>query len=228
MEKKHVPHLLIAEDRALLRAGLKQLLAASGAAQVVGEAASDAQTLALVRQLQPEMVLLEWTLPQMGTLEFLPLLASRHPGVHILVYTFHRDGPILGDLLQAGAKGYLPWQATEADLRQAIQTVAQGGVYLYPTLVDTLVHDYLDYAVQHAPDRDAEAAWANLTPREQELLPLLAEGCAQHLIADRLCISVKTVQTHRDNIFEKLDIHSREDLIRFARRKRLLEPPRRS
>ncbi len=208
-DKKRV---IIAEDHTILREGLKALLSSSADLQVVGEAEDGREAVRRVEELNPDLLLIDLTMPKMNGMEAIREIRRRNPDVRILVLTVHKMEEYVLASLQAGADGYILKDATHAELLSAISTVLKGKHYLSPEISGKVIEGYLESRkVQLKP-----SAWDSLSLREREILKLVAEGYKNKEIADYLCISLKTVQKHRDNIMKKLDLHSASALTAFA------------
>jgi two-component system response regulator NreC len=212
--------VLIADDHAIVREGVRMILEREEDLQVVGEAADGQQALALVETLKPDVVIMDISMPGMGGIEATHRLKERHPGVAVLALTMHEDESYVFQLLRAGASGYVLKRAAASDLVQAVRAAARGEAFLYPSVARKVVEDYLQ-RVTAGEERDR---YDGLTPREKEILTLIAQGLSNQQIADKLFISIKTVQTHRAHILEKLGLHDRTELVRYAIRKGLIEP----
>jgi DNA-binding NarL/FixJ family response regulator len=206
--------ILLADDHAVLRAGLKLLLDEQPDMQVVGEAADGAEVLALSEALRPDIILLDLTMPRLGGLEVLPLLRQRASGSRILVLTMHDDESYLRQALKGGAAGYVLKKAADAELITAIQSVMRGGVYIHPSMTRTLLDDMLPESNADVPAPDD--LWSTLSEREQEVLRMVALGHTGREIADKLSLSVKTVDTYRSRGMQKLGLRSRAALVRYA------------
>ncbi|HEY8743312.1 MAG TPA: response regulator transcription factor [Chloroflexota bacterium] len=211
--------LLLVDDHALFREGLRLILESQEDLQVVGEAASGNEAVRKSLLLQPDVVVMDLTMPDGGGLEATEAIKQAFPQTQVLVLTMHDTQEYFFRLLQAGASGYVVKGAHKADLLAAIRAVATGGVYLYPTLAKQLVGDYLRQA------RQGETAdqLATLTEREREVLQLLVEGQTGREIADVLVLSPATVERHRANLMAKLGLHSRAELIKYALRRGLIQ-----
>lgn len=204
--------ILLADDHAVLRAGLKLLLDSQPDLQVVGEAGDGSQALALAEQLQPDMVLLDLGMPGLGGLQALPLVRKAAPQARILVLTMHDDESYLRQALQRGAAGYVLKKAADTELLLAIRAVMRGEVYIHSSMTRALLEDLLP----PSPSAPAADAWQALSDREQEVLRLVALGHTSAEIADRLSLSPKTVETYRARGMEKLGLRSRAALVTFV------------
>jgi len=205
--------ILLADDHAVLRAGLTALLNARPDMEVVGEAADGGELLTLAAQTQPDVILLDLTMPKLGGLEVLPLLRQRMSAVRILVLTMHNEESYLRQALKAGANGYVLKKAADVELIAAIQAVMRGDLYVHSSLTKALLDDGLATAVSAKSETDD---WGNLSEREQETLRLVALGHTSKEIADQIGVSAKTVETYRARGMEKLGLRSRAALVRFA------------
>lgn len=210
--------LLLADDHALLREGVRLILESQPDMVVVGEAATGKEVVQRARELRPDVVLMDLTMPGGNGLEATQAIKREWPETQVLVLTMHDTQEYFFRLLQSGASGYVVKGAQKEDLLAAVRAVAQGGVYLYPTLARHLVSDYL----HHAHQAENEDPVNRLTDREQEVLRLLADGLTGREIAERLVLSPATVERHRANLMAKLGLHSRVELIRYAVRRGLI------
>jgi DNA-binding NarL/FixJ family response regulator len=208
--------VLIADDHGVLRAGLRALLSTEPDLDVVGEASGGYQALVLAARLQPDVVLMDISMPDMDGLEVTRQLAQQQPQVRVLLLTIHEDEAILREAMGAGAAGYIVKRAVESELINAIRSTAAGGMYVHPTLARVLLEDIA------RPPMTARAT-ADLTARETEVLQAIAEGYTNRQIAERLHLSVRTVETHRANLRAKLDIRSRAGLVRYAAENGLID-----
>jgi two-component system response regulator NreC len=212
--------VLLADDHAVVRAGLRMLLAADPGLEIVGEAETGSQALQLVAELQPDVVLMDISMPDMNGIEATRRIKAAHPDVAVLALTMHEDDQYFFEMLAAGASGYVPKRAAPNDLISAIYAVQGGGVFLFPSVARALVQDYLQRSARAG---DAGRSFDALTDREREVLVLIAQGRSNQEIADQLVISVKTVNRHRENIMAKLNLHSRVELVRYAIEKGLID-----
>lgn len=212
--------VVLADDHALFREGLRLILESQPDIQIVGEAASGSEAVRQARSLRPHIVVMDLTMPD-GGLEATETIKRELPEIQVLVLTMHDSQEYFFRVLQAGASGYVVKGAHKADLLAAVRAVADGGVYLYPTLAKQLVGDYLRQARGGAADQ-----LATLTAREREVLQFLAEGRTGREIAEQLVLSPATVERHRANLMGKLGLHSRAELIKYAVRRGLIQVER--
>jgi len=210
--------VLIADDHAMVREGLRMILEAHPDMEVVGEAATGQEAVALAQELEPDVVIMDLAMPGMGGLEAIRLLQERRPQVRVLALTMYDDPDHFFQALHAGASGYVVQGGSSADLVAAVRAVHEGGVYLYPTVAKALVSDYLR---QMGPEEE-RASLEALSQRERQILQLIAEGKTAQEIADQLYLSINTVHTYRRRIMEKLGLHNRAQLIRYALRKGII------
>ncbi len=210
--------VLLVDDHAILRDGIRALIALSKDVEVVGEAADGQEALERSRELLPDVVVMDIAMPGLDGLEATRRIKERHKGIKVLILTQHENREYVFPILKAGADGYVLKKAAGTELLSAIRAVHQGGTFLYPSVARTVVEDYL------RPDGTiADRHHSRLTDREIEVLKLVAEGRSNQEIADLLCLSVKTVTGHRTNIMEKLDLHSRTELVKYAIRTGLIQ-----
>lgn len=211
--------VLLVDDHAVVRTGLRMLLESEPEMEIAGEAGTAHEALALVAQLAPDVVLMDIGLPDLSGIEATQEIKRRAPQVAVVALTIHEDEEYFFKMLQAGASGYVPKRAAPEELLTAIRTAAAGEVYLYPSLAKLLVQDYLT----RKREMVAPAA-GELTEREEEILAYLADGASTQEIAEILSISPKTVARHRENIMRKLNLHSRAELVKYAIRKGIIQP----
>lgn len=210
--------LMLVDDHEIVRTGLRMMLEAEPDMEIVAEAESGEDALELIKDCQPDLVIMDISLPGMDGPMATRVLREHRPDVLVLALTIHEDERYFFQMLDAGAAGYLPKRAAPTDLVNAIRTVQQGHVYLYPTLATALVGDYLQRAETGGDER---RSYDDLTPRQRQVLTLVAEGLSNADIAERLEISGKTVARHRENIMSRLNLHSRTELVKYAIRKGL-------
>lgn len=210
--------LLLVDDHAVVRSGLRMLLQAQPDMCIVGEAETGAEAVQQAQHHAPDVVLMDIQMPDMNGIEATKKIKAIAVETAVLALTMHENDKYFFEMLQAGASGYVPKRAAPDDLIHAIHTVNRGEVFLYPSLASRLVQNYLGQA-----DQDDAPTVDNLTPREQEVLTLIADGLTNPEIAEKLVISVKTVDRHRENIMTKLNLHNRVDLVKYALKKGLIE-----
>ena len=220
--------VLLADDHDILRQGLTLLLGLQPEIQVVGEARTGREAVTQVDRLAPHVVVMDISMPDMDGLEACRTIRAQTPTTHVLILTMHDSEGYFLQALRAGAAGYIVKKAAPTELHTAISAVAQGGVFLYPGLAKTLVHAYLTQFSSSLPARAEEGPnlaqeLKVLTPRELEIVTLVAEGYTNQAIADHLTLSIKTVQSHRANVMEKLGLRDITQLVRFALRHRLID-----
>jgi len=211
--------LLLVDDHAVVRSGLRMLLATEDDIEIIGEAGTAAEALASTLDLKPDVILMDIGLPDKSGIEATQEIKELIPKVAIVALTIHEDEEYFFKMLEAGASGYVPKRAAPEELVTAIRAAAHGEVYLYPSMAKLLVKDYL----ASEPTEREQTSGNDLTDREQEVLSHLAEGESNEEIARVLVISPKTVARHRENIMRKLNLHSRAELVRYAIRKGIIK-----
>jgi two-component system response regulator NreC len=205
--------ILIADDHAVLRAGLRMLIAAQPDMEVVAEAADGQEALRKAVETRPDVVIMDLTMPGSGGIQAIERIRQEVAGTRVLVLTMHDVPAYLRSALAAGASGYVVKRAADAELLSAIRNVHRGRTVLDPTLAVMLVRGGLRKSETPAPPRGSADL---LSPREREVLELVAQGYTNQQMADRLGLSVKTVETYRSRLVEKLGLQSRADLVRYA------------
>lgn len=208
--------ILLADDHAVLRGGLKMMLDAQLDMEVVGEAGTAWQALDVAKELKPDLCLLDLSMPGVGGLEIIPDLKNHVKTMKILVLTMHDDEGYMRAVLKSGGHGYILKKAADTELLTAIRYVAQGKIYVDPSLTHVLIDDL--YRTDKDGDKipGSEQKAIPLSERETEVLVLIAKGYTNQQIADQLIVSVKTVETHRSRIRKKLDLYRRSELVRYA------------
>lgn len=212
--------LLLVDDHTVIRSGLRMLLDNEEDVEIIAEAGTAEEALQRAVQHQPDVVVMDIGLPDQSGIEVASKIKDRLPNVAIVALTIHEDEEYFFKMLEAGASGYVPKRAAPEELLKAIRIAASGQVYLYPSLANLLVKDYLSQDEDERASRNMDG----LTPREQEVLIHLAEGLNNPDIGDLLGISPKTVARHRENIMRKLNLHSRTELVKYAIRKGIIKP----
>ena len=209
--------ILIADDHAVVRSGLRALLGTDPDLELVGEAGDGAETLRRIETLQPDLVLLDITMPPDSGIEIARRIKAERPKVLVLFLTLHEDESLLHEALRAGGAGYVVKRAEEAVILQAIHAVSGGDLYVHPSMTRAL----LEHTTTSEPRRGGPVG--PLTPRELDVLRLLAKGNTNRQASDLLGISVRTVENHRANLMSKIGISSRVELVTFAEEHKLLE-----
>jgi len=204
--------VLIVDDHVLIREGIRSLLENQPDIEIIDEATNGSEAIQKTLELKPDIVLMDITMPVMGGIEATVKIKEAVPDTKILVLSVHEEDHYLSEILKAGASGYFIKGGTSSELISALHTVQEGHVFLYPTMTKKLVGSYLVQLNKGINDRN----YINLTPREKEILKLIAEGYSNQDIASKLFLSPATVQTHRSNIMSKLQLHSRSELTKYA------------
>ena len=206
--------ILLADDHPLVRSGLIKLLEPHKEFVVVGEAGDGAEAVALTKKLQPDVVVIDLSMPKMGGVEATKIIREKYPEVRVLVLTMHDNEEYVFQILKAGAGGYILKDSGREDLAAAIRAVANGEKFFSPRVSEIMVQAYLGRPDGHPASSASDDL--PLTRREREVLAYIADGLNNAQIAERLFISPRTVDTHRTNIMQKLDIHDAANLVRYA------------
>jgi two-component system response regulator NreC len=211
--------ILIADNHTLVREGLHALLQGQGDLEVVAEASTGREAVDGALRLRPDVVLMDIGMPELDGLAATRRIVEANPSIRVLVLTVHDSMDYFYRALEAGAHGFLVKDTASTALVIAVRAVYEGGVFLYPPLAKRLVEDYL-LRVSTGEER---STYSKLTHREREILALIGTGHTNQEIAERLSLSINTIQTHRSHIIDKLDLHSRAELMRYALRVGLLD-----
>lgn len=210
--------LVLVDDHIMVRSGLRMLLELQNDMRIVGEAENGAEAVRKVMSHKPDVVLMDVQMPDMNGIEATREIKKIMPETAVLALTIYEDDQYFFEMLKAGASGYVPKRAAPDDLVKAIRTVARGDVFLFPTLATRLVQDFVN-----RQDTEMPPVCDEITSREQEVLTLIAEGLTNAAVGEQLGISVKTVDRHRENIMQKLNMHNRVELVKYAIRVGLID-----
>ena len=210
--------VLLSDDHAVLRAGLRALLSAEPDMDVVGEAGDGEETVRQAESLRPDVIVMDIAMPGGGGLQATRTIRTRGLPCKVLILTMHAEDQYLLPVIEAGGSGYVLKTGADSDLIEAIRVVHRDQVFLYPSAAKLLLGKYLERT------EAGESTSDGLTPREREVLRLTAEGYTGQEIGERLVLSPKTVDTYRQRVMEKLNLHHRSELVKYALRKGLLQP----
>jgi DNA-binding NarL/FixJ family response regulator len=213
--------IVIAEDHQLFRDGLKSMLNKRDDIEVIGEAEDGIEAVKLIRKLKPDLVLLDLSMPKMGGISVLKDVKRELPDTRILLLTIHEADQYVLEAFEAGADGYCIKDSSRQELMLAIDSVLQGKTYISPGISDQVMEGFLS----NRKRLKEKTSWDTVTQREREVLKLLAEGHSNKEIGELLHISVKTVEKHRANLIDKLDLHNVAKLTAYAIKQGLVEPP---
>lgn len=205
--------IILADDHALFREGLKRILAEERDLKVVGEVADGLELLKILHNVKPDIIILDITMPNIRGIEAIQEIKTIHPESKILVLTMHREKEYLHQAISSGAHGYLLKEDADSELFSAIDKVKQGKIYISPKLSEYLTEDW---ARIHRGDHELASEIEPLTTREREIIKLVAEGKSSKEVASLLHISIRTVEHHRANIMNKLNLKNIAELIRYA------------
>ena len=218
--KSEIIRVLLAEDHTIVREGLRSLMDGEAGIEVIGEANDGREAVEKVRQLRPDVVVMDIAMPGLNGLEATRQIRKRFPETQVLILTMHTNEEYVFQILRAGASGYVVKQAASEELIAGIRAVGRGDSFLSPSISGKVIEEY----VRQAEAMEEKDRYDKLTDREREVLQLIAEGHANREIAELLHISVKTVETHRANLMDKLGIRGTAGLTRYAVRKGVIDP----
>ena len=210
-------NVLIADDHAVVRAGLRALIRANKELELVGEATGGYEALELIEKTKPDVLVLDLSMPDLDGISVTRILKEKGHTTYILILTVHEDEALLREAIKAGASGYIIKHAAEAELISAIQAVKRGDIYVHPKMIRSLLVD--KPPANPKIDESADP----LTQRELDVLRLIVQGYTNKQVAEELSISIQTVEGHRSNLTEKLGLKSRVELVRYAREHHLID-----
>jgi two-component system response regulator NreC len=208
--------ILIADDHAIVRTGLRALLRSEPGLQLVGEATGGYEAIELVGKTRPDILILDLSMPDLDGIAVTRQLKPQYPDLRILILTVHEDEAMLREAIRAGASGYIVKHAAEAELIAAIKTIRRGDLYVDPAMLRVLLVE------SPKPRTEQPASPDPLTPRETDVLKLIVQGYTNRQVGEELGISVRTVEGHRANLLEKLGLRTRVELVRYARERGLI------
>jgi RNA polymerase sigma factor (sigma-70 family) len=209
---------LIADDHGIVRTGIRLQLERDERFEVVGEASEGREAVRMAEELAPDIVIMDIAMPNLNGIEATAQLVKKNPHIGVIILSMYSDETYLTRTLSAGARGYLLKDSADVDLHRAVEVVAQGKPFFSPAIANTLLEDYMLQLQQ----RGLQDSYDLLTPREKEILQLLAEGKSNKEVAALLNLSTNTVETHRTRMMQKLDLHSTAEIVLYAVRKRII------
>jgi len=210
--------ILLADDHGIVRRGLHYLLERSAGMTVVGEAADGREAVKMCEELNPAVVIMDIAMPNLNGIEATAQIVKKNPDIGVIILSMHSDETYLVRALSAGAKGYLLKDSAEADLIRAVQAVSQGRPFFSPAIAQALLEDYM----RRLQQQNLQDSYDLLTDREKEVLQLLAEGKSNKDVATLLDLSLYTVETHRSNLMQKLNLHNTAEIVLYAVRKKII------
>jgi DNA-binding NarL/FixJ family response regulator len=212
--------VVLADDHSVVRQGLRAWLERSGHVQVVGEAADGREAVAVVEQLQPDVVIMDIAMPMLNGIDATAQITRRNPDTKVIILSMHTDESYILRALGAGAKGYLLKESTETDVLPAVQSVRDGKPYFTPSIARLLLEDYMRSLKQN----NLQDSYDLLTEREREVLQLLAQGKSNKEVAQVLDLSPHTIDSHRTNMMQKLNLHNTAEIVLYVVRKGIIVP----
>ena len=209
-------NIMVVDDHAVVRAGLRAVIQSDPTLKIVAEATGGLEALSLIEKARPDVIVLDLSMPDMDGIMVTKELHARHPEIRILILTVHEDEAMLREVMRSGASGYILKHAAEKDLIEAIKLIMQGDIYVDQKMLPSLIGH--ETGIKAKPDFSVEP----LSPREVDILKLIVDGYTNRQMGDELGISIRTVEGHRANIYGKLGLHSRVELVRYAKDKGLM------
>lgn len=213
--------VLIVDDHAIVRTGLRALIKGEPGMELIGEATCGEDALSMAKTLRPDVMVLDLSLPDLDGIQVTRQMKSAQPDVRVLILTVHEDEALLREAIRAGASGYIIKHAAESELISAIHSVKIGDLYIHPRMIRGLLSESESPTVRSTQSASPEEM---LTPREIDVLRLIVQGYTNRQMAEELSLSVRTIEGHRSNLTEKLGLHSRVELARYAREHSLTRP----
>lgn len=211
--------ILLADDHGIIRQGLRAVLERDSSLEVIAESSDGREAVRLAESLQPDLVIMDISMPHLNGIEAAKQILRGNPMTRIIILSMHKDETYITRSLSAGVKGYLLKESAEVDLVRAVQAVMQGKPFFSPAVTSALLEDYMRFMQQ----RNLEDSYELLTEREKELLQLLAEGHSNKEAATILSVSTNTVETHRNNLMQKLGLHNTAEIVLYAVRKKIIQ-----
>ena len=208
--------ILLVDDHQIVRDGLRTLIEKEAGMEVVGEARNGREGFKLTRKLLPDVVIMDITMPDMNGIDATRSILEEHPDIKVIALSMHSDRRLISGMLEAGASGYLLKDSAFEELARAVHAVVAHQTYLSPSITDIVIKRFIGKSTSVE-----RSVFTDLTKREREVLQLLVEGMSTKEVASGLNVSVKTIETHRANIMDKLDIHSISELVKYAIREGL-------
>jgi DNA-binding NarL/FixJ family response regulator len=210
--------VVVADDHTFLRSGLRSIIARETDMEVVGEASTGREAVEVCANRKPKVAVVDVAMPELNGLDAAAQIVQLNTGTQVVILSMHSDETYITRALTAGVKAYLLKDSAEADLVRAVRAAAAGRTFFSPKVSETLMQDYVRYLRQ----RDLQDSYDLLSPREREVLQLLAEGRTNKEVANKLDLSVTTIETHRNNLMHKLNLHSTAEIVLYAVRKKII------
>ena len=214
----HKTTVLIADDHTFVRSGLRSIISRQEDMEVVGEASTGREAIDQCMSLRPRVAVIDIGMPELNGVDAATQIVAADKGTHVVMLSMHSDETYITRALTAGVKGYILKDSAETDLVNAIRAAADGRTFFSPKITETLMQDYVRYLRQ----RELQDSYELLSPREREVLQLIAEGRSNKEVANKLNLGLTTVETHRNNLMQKLNLHSTAEIVLYAVRKKIV------
>jgi DNA-binding NarL/FixJ family response regulator len=211
----------LVDDHQIVRDGIKALFDGQTHIEVIGEASTAKEMLDKIKDIKPQVLIVDISLPGMSGIELTKVISNDYPDIKVIVLSMYTTQDFVFNAIKAGAKGYLPKNITQSELIEAVEKVSSGSEYFSKDISEIILKSYLKQIKD--PERANELKEEKLTPRETEILKLVAEGYSNQLIADKLFISVRTVESHKNHIMQKLELTTTVDLIKYALKNKIID-----